>query len=225
MSDTPERPPRRDASREEPGELVGRSAVTADPLDHTPPPPFDRLRLERAAALVRPGSGEPLATLYTDRWKEAREHAARSRRTKAGKLLARLLDHQERGWEYVRPLALAVEEAGSGTPGPDPAAALYRFAGLEVVDLYRYNAFRCADMVIGHGGRDGVPSTDDIDAETDTFYMCVILLRMASAHRLAPPELRVLASHAAGLDRWYAEFAGVFAPAAEAFNRRRGTGP
>ena len=45
------------------------------------------------------------------------------------------------------------------------------------------------------------------------------MLRLASAHRLAPPEFRVFAEHLAGLDAWYAEFGGVFAPAAEAFHR------
>ncbi|HEX2189030.1 MAG TPA: hypothetical protein VHG51_09055 [Longimicrobiaceae bacterium] len=141
--------------------------------------------------------------------------------------LVRLLEHQERGWEYVRPLALAAEEAGRGEAAPPhPAAALYRFVDAEVVDLYRYNAFRCAHMVPGTGFAGGPPSTDDIDAETDHFYRCVVLLRMAAAHRLAPPELRVVASHAAGLDGWYADFAAVFAPAAEAFQRRlRGSGP
>ncbi len=122
----------------------------------------------------------------------------------------------------MRPLALAVEEASRWTRGPDAASALYRFTEIEIVDLYRYNAFRCADMVLAARDGDGSPSTDDIDAETDAFYRCVHMLRLASAHRLAPPEFQVFASHSAGLDDWYAEFGRVFAPAAEAFHRRQG---
>ena len=164
-------------------------------------------------------AGEPRVTLYTNQWKEARARAAELRGTKSGAVWRRLLDHQERGWEYVRPLACAVEEARCWTTGPQPATALYQFTDVEIVDLYRYNAFRCADMVLGPDRSDWIPSTEDIDAETDAFYRNVSLLRLASAHSLVPPEFRLLTDQMAGLDGWYAEFGGVFAPAAEAFNR------
>ena len=168
------------------------------------------------------GGAEPKVTIYTDYWEEARDHAARLRPSRGGTVWRRLLEHQERGWEYVRPLALAVEEvqrvkeAGGAV---DPDHAMYRFADLEVVDLYRYNAFRCADMVLAPYGSD-LPSTDDIDGDVDAFYRFMALLRLASVHPEAPPEFRVMRDAAAGLDCWYAEFAGVFEPAAEVYYRR-----
>lgn len=217
MPDSPERPT--------PDDLAdGWTALMAPFTGAEEGPDRARLRTERAAELVRPDAGEPRATLYTSQWKEARERAARLRRTGDRRHFTRLLDHHELGWSRVRPLALAVEEASRWTRGRDAASALYRFTEVEIVDLYRYNAFRSADMVLAaHDDGDGFPSTDDIDAETDAFYRCVHVLRLASAHPLAPPEFRVLASHAAGLDGWYADFGRVFAPAAEAFHRRRGT--
>jgi hypothetical protein len=181
-----------------------------------------RLRTERAATLVRPDAGEPGATIYTEQWKEAREHAARLRRTRAGGRFARLLDHQERGWALVRPLALAVQDAKGWARGADPASVLYRFAEVEVVDLYRFNAFRCAAMVLAPHDGEGFPMADEIHGDTDAFYRCAHLLRLASAHPLAPPEFRVFARHAAGLDGWYADFPGVFTPAADAYHGRRG---
>lgn len=186
-------------------------------LDGALPPRYDRRRVERVSALLRPDAGEPRATLFTDQWRQARERAPKLHR---GAVWRRLLDHQERGWEYVRPLALAVEEGGCWTAEkPTVAGALYLFADLEIVDLYRHNAFRCVDMVLAPQGTD-VPSTDDIEGDTDAFYRNVSLLRLASADRKAPPEFRVLANHAAGLDAWYREFAGIFEPAAEALHRR-----
>lgn len=222
MSDAPEHPSVGEESAALPLPEAG------DPLDLSPPPPPDPSRMERAAAMVRPDADEPRTTLHTDQWRVAKARVARLGRREVGRRLAALLEHQERGWAYVRPLAMGVEEADGRTTGRDPASVLYRFIDQEVVDLFRYNAFRCADMVLALGGArpaDDVPSTDDVDADTDVFYRAVVVLRMAAAHRLAPPELRVLTDHAAGLDRWYAEFENVFAPAAEAFNRRlRGLG-
>ncbi len=94
----------------------------------------------------------------------------------------RLLDHLERGWGYVRPLARAVEEAkGWAGTGTDTGSAIYRFADLDIVDLYRFNAFRCADMVLAPQGTD-LPSTDDIDGDVDAFYRYVSLLRLAAVH-------------------------------------------
>lgn len=213
MSDSTER-----ASRRRPSgavtELIVPFSGAATAHDRARP------RTERAAALVRPDAGEPAATIYTGQWREARECAGRIRRTEAGRRFARLLDHHERGWVLVRPLALAAEEARRWTTGSDAASALYRFAEVDIVDLYRHNAFRCADMVLAAPGGDDFPSTDDVDAETDAFYRYVQLLRLASAHPLAPPEFRVFADHLAGLDAWYAEFGRIFAPAAEAFHRR-----
>ena len=214
MSDVPGRPSRRDPAEPATELMVPFTGAEEDPERA-------RLRMERAAALLRPEAGEPVATIHTAHWREARESARRGR-TRLARLVARLLDHHERGWEFVRPLALAAEEASCWARGADAASALYRFTRVDIVDLYRYNAFRCAKMVdAGHHG-DRPPSMDDVDAETGTFYRYVQLLRLASAHRLAPPELRVLAEHSAGLDAWYAEFGGVFAPAAEAFHRGRG---
>ena len=214
MSDLTERPSRRHPSRAA-TELIVPFNGASEAADRARP------RTERAAALLRPDAGEPVATLYTSQWREARECASRLRRTEAGRRFARLLDHHERGWALVRPLALAAEEARGWTTGSDAASALYRFAEVDIVDLYRHNAFRCADMVLAPRGGDDFPSTDDVDAETDAFYRYVQLLRLASAHPLAPPEFRVFADHLAGLDAWYADFAGVFAPAAEAFHRRQ----
>jgi hypothetical protein len=77
-------------------------------------------------------------------------------------------------------------------------------------------------MVLAPRDGDGFPSADEIDGDTDAFYRCVQLLRLASAHPLAPPEFQVLAGHAAGLDGWYADFPGVFGPAADAYHGRRG---
>ena len=162
---------------------------------------------------------EPRATLHTNRWKEASARAVELQKTKAGAVWTRLLAHQERGWEYVRPLACVAEEAKRLTTGPHLTAAIYQFIDVEVVDLYRYNAFQCADLVLGPSSTDWFPSTDDIDAETDAFYRNVSLLRLASAHPLAPPEIRSVAGRLGGLDGWYAEFGEIFAPAAEAFNR------
>lgn len=188
-------------------------------LERARPARLDRRKAERVAALLGSDVGEPLATLYTDRWKEARKRAAEMRRTEHGAVWRRLLDHQGRGWVYVRPLARVVEEAKCWRTRLDPVTAFYRFADIEIVDLFRYNAFRCADMVLGPSRTQGEPPPDDIDAETDAFYRNVSLLRLASAHRLAPVEFRLLANHLAGLDGWYVEFNRVFPPAAEAFYR------
>ncbi|MEW5930789.1 MAG: hypothetical protein AB1941_25290 [Gemmatimonadota bacterium] len=214
MTDVPGRPPRRDPAEPATELTVPFTGAGEDP-DRV------RARMERAAALLRPDAGEPVATIHTDHWREARESARRGR-TRLARLVTRLLEHHERGWEFVRPLALAAEEAGGWARGADAASAMYRFTKVEIVDLYRYNAFRCAEMVAARRVGDRPPSMDDVDAETDAFYRCVQLLRLASAHPLAPPEFRVLAEHSAGLDGWYAEFGGVFAPAAEAFHRRLG---
>lgn len=205
-----------------PGPDAGAAAELMVPFDGAETDPERaRARMERAAALARPDVGEPVATLYTALWRKARESAGTGG-TEEARIFTRLLEHHERGWELVRPLALAVEEAKGWTTGTDAASALYRFAELDVVDLFRYNAFRCAEMVLARRDGRGAPSTDDIDAETDALYRYVQMLRLASAHRLAPPELRVLAEHSAGLDGWYAEFGRVFAPAVEAFHRGRG---
>lgn len=214
MTDVPGRPPRRDPAEPATELMAPFTGAEGDPERA-------RLRMERAAALLRPDAGEPVATIYTAHWREARASARRGR-SRLGRLVARLLEHHERGWEFVRPLALAAEEAGCWARGADAASALYRFTKVEIVDLYRYNAFRCAEMLAARprGGRP--PSMDDVDAETGAFFRYVQLLRLASAHRLAPPEFRVLAEHLAGLDGWYAEFGRVFAPAAEAFHRRPG---
>jgi hypothetical protein len=216
MTDVPGRPPGRDRAEPATELMVPFTGAEADPERA-------RRRMERAAALLRPDAGEPVATIYTAHWREARASARRGR-TRLARRVARLLEHHERGWELVRPLALAAQEAGCWAKGADAASALYRFTRVEIVDLYRYNAFRCAEMVAAHRGGDPPPSMDDLDAETDTFFRCVQLMRLASAHRLAPPEFRVLAEHTAALDGWYAEFRGVFAPAAEAFHGRRGEG-
>ena len=174
-----------------------------------------------AAALVQTGTVEPRVTLYTEYWRQAREYAARLRPSRGGAVWRRLLEHQERGWEFVRPLALAVEAAerakAAGEPA-DPENPLYRFADLEIVDLYRYNAFRCADMVLAPHGS-ALPSTDDIDGDVDAFLRYVSLLRMASTHPLAPLEFRGLAAQAAGVDGWHAEFADIFEPATEVYYR------
>jgi hypothetical protein len=215
MPDPPERP-----SPQDPAEAA--TALMAPFTGAGESPDRARLRRERAAALVRPDAGEPGSTIYTERWKEARERAGQLRRTRAGSRFARLLDHQERGWALVRPLALAVQDASGWRKGPDPASALYRFAEVEVVDLFRFNAFRCADMVLAPHDGHGFPLAEEIDGDTDAFYRCVHLLRLASAHPLAPPEFQVFAGYAAGLDGWYADFRGVFTPAADAYHGRRG---
>jgi hypothetical protein len=213
MSDPPVPP-----SPYDPAEAA--TALTV-PFTGTEAPDRARLRTERAAALVRPDAGEPGATIYTEQWKEARERTARLRRTRAGGHFARLLDHQERGWQLVRPLALAVQDAKGWARGADAASVLYRFTEVEVVDLYRFNAFRCAAMVLAPHDGEGFPMADEIHGDTDAFYRCAHLLRLASAHPLAPPEFQVFAGHAAGLDGWYADFRGVFTPAADAYHGRR----
>lgn len=177
---------------------------------------------QQPATLAGTDVAEPRATLYTDYWREAREHAAGLRPSRGGTVWRRLLEHQERGWEYVRPLALAVEEAKrlkEVGEAADARSAIYRFTDLEIVDLYRFNAFRCADLVLAPYGSD-LPSPDDIDGDVDAFYRYVSVLRLATTHRLASAEFRALAKHFAGLDGWYTEFAGVFEPAAEAYYRR-----
>ncbi|HEX2094622.1 MAG TPA: hypothetical protein VHG28_19615 [Longimicrobiaceae bacterium] len=119
----------------------------------------------------------------------------------------------------MRPLALVVQDAQCWSPGVGLAKAFYRFIDLEVIDLYRFNSFQCADMVLAPQDAE-VPSTDDIEAGTVAFYRSVSLLRLASSHRLTPPELRILVNHMAGLDAWYREFGSIFEQAAEAFYRR-----
>jgi len=182
------------------------------------PSPPDRPKRSASAK----GAAEPKVTIYSDYWEEARDHAARLRPSRGGTVWRRLLDHQERGWEYVRPLALAVEEvervkeAGGAV---DPEHAMYRFTHLEVVDMYRYNAFRCADMVLAPYGSD-LPSTDDLAGEVENFCRFMEVLRLASVHPDSPLEFRVLQDNAAGLAEWYADFAGVFEPAVEAYYRR-----
>jgi hypothetical protein len=165
---------------------------------------------------------EPTVTIYTDEWEEARDHAARLRPSRGGTVWRRLLDHQERGWEYVRPLALAVEEverAKEAGKEVDPEHAMYRFTHLEVVDLYRYNAFRCAAMVLAPYGID-LPSTEEIDGDVENFCRFMEMLRLASVHPDAPPEFRVVQDNAPALAEWYADFTGVFEPAVEAYHRR-----
>lgn len=177
-------------------------------------------RPHRSAGPPKPG--EPRITIYTDHWEEARDHAARLRPSRGGTVWRRLLEHQERGWEFVRPLELAVEEverAKVAGAAVDPEHAMYRFTHLEVVDLYRYNAFRCADMVLAPYGSD-LPSTDDLGGDVENFCRFMELLRLASIHPDSPPEFRVVQENAARLAEWYADFASVFEPAAEAYYRR-----
>lgn len=185
------------------------------------PDQHDR-EVDDAAVRIGRGMAEPGVTIYSALWRRARERAARTRPSRGGTVWRRLLDHQECGWEYVRPLARAVEAAERrDVEAVAPAGAMYRFTDMDIVDLYRYIAFRCADMVLAPYGSD-LPSADDIDGDVDAFHRNVSLIRLASVHRLAPPEFRALADHAEGLDGWYAEFPGVFTPAAEAYYRRLG---
>ena len=92
---------------------------------------------------------EPKATLYSQKWREARERVDAVESATRPVLLS-ILDHMERGWRAFRPLQAWVEaNSEHAKQGGDDYAHLLNFVDGGLSDLFQLIGLGVADLVPG----------------------------------------------------------------------------
>jgi hypothetical protein len=146
--------------------------------------------------------GEPLHTIYTPRWWNARARIQKLPKTQRA-LFAELLDHVERGWKHVRTLQIAYERMEQLTRGGDELAHVLDFIDADVVDLFRVVASDAADLVPGLEEWEDAADPGDMDGDMTVFVRYLHLLHLAAGSPGIPAPLKETVDAAVGgLDGW-----------------------
>ena len=136
-----------------------------------------------------PGTHEPKRTIYEDWWKAAQNRLAAVDED-ARPLLARLLQHVERGWRHVRELQLLCEQHQEQAIN-DAFEQLLDFIAADVVDLFRTVAQDAAVLVPPEGGRwSGNADIDGMAGEAERFTRYATVLGLAAGDKSIPLPAR-----------------------------------
>ncbi len=135
---------------------------------------------------------EPKATLYSQKWQEARERVDAVEPATRPVFLS-ILDHMERGWRAFRPLQVWVEEnSDHARHGRDDYAHLLNFAsGLS--DVFLLMGQGAADLVPGWAEWAKEADPADVEGWADNVRCDLTVFRLACAGADVPAEFRTLA--------------------------------
>jgi hypothetical protein len=141
---------------------------------------------------------EPKATLYSQKWREARERVDAVEPATRLAFLS-ILDHMERGWRALRPLQVWVEEnSDHARHGRDDYAHLLNFAsGLS--DVFLLMGQGVAELVPGWAEWAKEADPADVEGWADNFCCDLTVFRLACAGADVPEPFRTLALSVAGV--------------------------
>jgi len=172
--------------------------------------PVDPVHRPTLPAVPPSDSGaEPLHSIYRPAWSEARTRADAAD-PDARRLLLRMLDLVEQGWQGVRDLQRWYEDNDARAHASDEYAHLLAFVDGDVVDVFRGIAVDCAELVPDWKSWEAEADPDGVLGEIDVFVRYVALLRLAVQAESVPDEFGVLvASVSERLRAWGDELTAV----------------
>ncbi|HEX6372026.1 MAG TPA: hypothetical protein VF006_24085 [Longimicrobium sp.] len=161
---------------------------------------------------------EPRATLYSQKWREARgrvhaiEPAARP-------LFISILDHMEHGWHAFRPLREWYERNSehAGTAHGD-YLHLLDFVDGELSDVFLLIGVGVADLVPGWDGWAAEADPADLDGWTELFSRYLAVFRLACVGGDVPEPFRALGVSVVEVlesSRWTDELSALLAAVGE----------
>lgn len=141
---------------------------------------------------------EPKATLYSVKWREARERVNAVEPATRPVFLS-ILDHMERGWRAFRPLQVWFEENSEHAEhGRDDYAHLLNFAnGLS--DVFLLMGQGVADLVPGWAEWAKEADPADVEGSADNFRCDLTVFRLACTGADVPEPFRTLALSVVGV--------------------------
>jgi hypothetical protein len=142
---------------------------------------------------------EPRETLYSQKWREARERVDAIEPAIRPVFLS-ILDHMERGWRAFRPLQIWVEaNRDHAKHGRDDYAHLLNFVDGGLSDLFQLIALGVADLVPGWAEWAKEADPADLDGWVETFACDLTVFRLACTGADVPEDFRKLALSVAGV--------------------------
>ena len=142
---------------------------------------------------------EPRETLYSEKWREARERVDTVEPATRPVFLS-ILDHMERGWRAFRPLQVWVEaNRDHAKHGRDDYAHLLNFVDGGLSDLFQLIALGVADLVPGWEAWAKEADPADLDGWVETFGCDLTVFRLACTGAEVPEEFRTLARSVTGV--------------------------
>jgi hypothetical protein len=142
---------------------------------------------------------EPKATLYSQKWREARERVDAVEPATRPVFLS-ILDHMERGWQAFRPLQVWVEaNSDHAKHERDDYAHLLNFVDGGLSDLFQLIGLGVADLVPGWAEWAKEANPADLDGWVETFRCDLTVFRLACTGADVPEPFRTLALSVAGV--------------------------
>ncbi len=135
---------------------------------------------------------EPRYTIYTQGFTAAQARVAAMDAADADReLFARMLRAFEEGWAHVAPLQAYCDGRRGRIGMDDDEGAVLQYLEVEIVDLFRWLAFTCAESIPG-GDRQAQleVSLEDLESEAHLFLLQVRLARLSVADPSIPAPLR-----------------------------------
>jgi hypothetical protein len=134
---------------------------------------------------------EPRATLYSQKWRDARERVP-AVEPATRPVFVSILDHMERGWQAFRPLQAWVEQNSEHTrQGNDDYATLLNFVN-ELSDVFLLIGLGVADLVPGWSGWEAEADPADAIGWAESLRGNLAVFRLACSTAEVPEQFRTL---------------------------------